>query len=98
MTTLIEMDIINRVFFVVFGLIFIIGTISYGIFFLVGTWQKWTILNKHIEYWWGGFPLSAIEKSFGHKGLLIFNYSFGALCIFVGLIGLVNGVKEFLSP
>ncbi len=85
-------------FFVLLGFVFVIGTITLGTFHVIGTWQKWPFFVSPPEDWWCFYSLSFIKRIFGQKGLIIFNYSFGILCILLGLLGLFNGVRELLSP
>lgn len=86
------------IFSVLLGVAFVIGMFTCGIFFLVGTWRKWPSFVNPPDDEWSFYSQSFIKKILGQRGLIIFNYFFGMLCVFFSLIGLVNGVKEILSP
>ena len=83
--------------FFLMALLFPIGFIVMGAAFVIGTKQKWPIFVSPPDDWWCFYSQSFIKRIFGHKGLIVFNYSFGFLSVAVGLIVIFNGVKELLS-
>ncbi len=83
-------------FWVLMGLGFIIGMITIGIFEIVGTWQKRASYVNPDEKWDIFYSRSFIKKHFGQKVLIIYNYSFGVLCILFGFLGLFNGVWDLI--
>jgi len=87
-----------NIFSVLLGIAFVMGFFTLGVFFLVGTWQKWPSFVSPPDEEWGFYSQSFIKKIFGQNGLIFFNYCFGMLCVLFSLIGLLNGVKDLLSP
>lgn len=60
-----------------------------GIFFIYGTaTNRWPIVLNPPDKYWMFYSQSFIKKLFGENVLRIFNYVFGAMLIFLGLMGL----------
>lgn len=79
------------------GLLFSIGFMAMGATFILGTWKKWPIFVNPPDDWWPYYSQSLIKKILGRKGLIVFNYGFGALSIIAALFGLFNLVRSFVS-
>lgn len=83
---------------ILLGWLFVIGFIILGILEIVGTWKRWPYYVSPSGEWGLWYSRSFIKKQFGQKWLIFYNYLVGFLCAFFGLIGLVNGVKDLMSP
>jgi len=71
--------------------------VAIGVGLVMGARKKWQFLVDPPEWLWFCYSQAFFKKTLGRKGPLLITYGVGMLGIFVGFLGLLDGVNKLFA-